>query len=431
MVGLALGAGQHGVVVMRHGDAALLGPEQRAVHAADAGDQSVGRRLLDQVVDGAARALAGDGEGAPLDEAAGIDQVVEILPRRALVGLAPARPGVGPLVVERERAAFEILGKVGPDMVEVDLLLGRRAFHVDVGLLDEQQRMAFVDRLAGLDRDPPHVAARRTADLMLHLHGVHDQERLAGGDGVALLHGDADDRALHRRGHRHGSLRRVLGHLGGRLGGRLAERQHRQRIDGIDPRAGLPRAAGRRCRDGLEIKAGLQLGRRVQKLPGMLVDEARMDLVGAEIAMRQQGAQEGDVAGRPFQPEGGKRTLGARERVGEIGRRAVHDHLGQQRIEIGIGAVAGIAVGVDPHARARGWLEHRERAAARLGRTVRRHGLHVDPELDRMAARRGAFEAGLGQARATRQQAAAPSPDRRPTLPPSPCARPAGADWPR
>ena len=32
--------------------------------------------------------------------------------------------------------------------------------------------------------------------------------------------------------------------LGGRLGRRLAERQHRQRIDGIDPRAGLPCAAG-------------------------------------------------------------------------------------------------------------------------------------------------------------------------------------------
>ena len=28
--------------------------------------------------------------------------------------------------------------------------------HVDVGLLDEQQRMALEDRLAGLDRDPPH-----------------------------------------------------------------------------------------------------------------------------------------------------------------------------------------------------------------------------------------------------------------------------------
>jgi hypothetical protein len=76
-----------------------------------------------------------------------------------------------------------------------------------------------------------------------------------------------------------------------------------------------------------------------------------VDLVGAEIAMRQQGPQEGDVAGRAFQPEGGERPLGAGERIGEIGRRTVHDHLGQKRIEIGIGAVAGIAVGIDSHAR--------------------------------------------------------------------------------
>ena len=84
------------------------------------------------------------------------------------------------------RAALEILGEVGPDMVEVDLLLGRRALHLDIGLLDEQQRMALVDRLAGFDRDPPHIAARRAPDLVLHLHGVHDQQRLAGGDGIAL-----------------------------------------------------------------------------------------------------------------------------------------------------------------------------------------------------------------------------------------------------
>ena len=48
--------------------------------------------------------------------------------------------------------------------------------------------MALEDRLAGLDRDAPHVAARRGCDHVLHLHGVHDQQRLARGDGVALLH---------------------------------------------------------------------------------------------------------------------------------------------------------------------------------------------------------------------------------------------------
>ena len=287
-------------------------------------------------------------------------------------------------------------------MVEVDLVLDRRAFNLDVGLLDEKQRMALVDRLAGLDRDPPHIAARRAPDLVLHLHGVHDQERLAGGDSVALLHGDADDRALHRRRHRHGSFRCVVGSLRSDLGCRLAERQHGQRIDCIDSRASLPRArCGLRC--PLEIEPGLQLGGRGDQLLRMLVDEARVNLVGPEIAVCQQGAQEGDVAGRAFQPEGGERAFRARERVGKISRWAVHDHLGEQRVEVGVGAVAGVAIGVDPHART-GWrLEHRERAAARLGRAIRRHGLHVDPELDGMAARLGALETDLGQARTARQ----------------------------
>ena len=44
MVGLALGAGEHRVVVVRDGHAALSRAEQRAVDAADAGDQPVGRR---------------------------------------------------------------------------------------------------------------------------------------------------------------------------------------------------------------------------------------------------------------------------------------------------------------------------------------------------------------------------------------------------
>ena len=218
----------------------------------------------------------GDGEGAPFDEAAGIDQVVEVLARRALVGLAPPRHRVGPLLVERQRAALEVFGEIGADVIEVDLLLDRRARHLDVGLLDEQQRVTLVDRLARLDGDAPHVAARRAADLVLHLHGVHDQQRLAGRHGIALLHREADDRALHRRRHRHGALRRIGRPPARPRWRRLAERQHGQRIDGIDPGAGLacrrgrappPGNRGRRC----------SLARRRDQLPGMLVDEARVD----------------------------------------------------------------------------------------------------------------------------------------------------------
>ena len=316
---------------MRDRHPALLGAEQRAVDPADAGDQTVGRRLLDQVLLGAPRPLAGNGEGAPFDEAAGIDQVVEILPRRALVGLAPPRHGVRPLVVQRERPALEIFGKIGPDMIEVDRLLDRRALHLDVGFLDEQQRMALVDRLAGLDRNPPHIAARRAPDLVLHLHGIHDQQRLTGSDGIALLDRKADDRALHRRGNRH----RAFGRIGRRVGRRLllrrlAEGQHGQRVDGIDPGAGLPGAGCRRSTCRLEVEAGLQPGRGVDQGLGLLVDEARVHLVGAEVLVGQQRPQEGDVAGRTFEAERRQCALAARHGMGEVRRRAVHDQLGEQ-----------------------------------------------------------------------------------------------------
>ena len=93
-----------------------------------------------------------------------------------------------------------------------------------------------------------------------------------------------------------------------------------------------------------------------------------------------------------------------RHGVGEgSARRRVHDHLGQQRVEAGAGAVAGVAEGVDAHARARRRLEAGEHAAGRAGRCRRRHGLDVHAHLDRVAARRGRA-AGRARARpATRR----------------------------
>ena len=214
--------------------------------------------------------------------------------------------GVGPLVVERQRAALEILGEVGPDVVEIDLLLDRRALHLDVGLLDEQQRMAFEDRLAGLDRDPPHVAARRTAAITC---SIFMASMISSGwparDGVALLHGDADDRALHRRGHRHGALRRVARHASCAAGCAVVL-PNASTASGstASTRAPACRPAGRRRRGGLEIEPGLQLGRRGDQLLGMLVDEARMDLVRAHIAVSASSARRKPMLrGRAFEPE--------------------------------------------------------------------------------------------------------------------------------
>ena len=80
------------------------------------------------------------------------------------------------------RAALEHLGEVGPDVVEVDLVgVGRRRRRLDVGLLDEHQRVALEDRVARPPRAiRAHDAAHRGADDVLHLHRLHHQQLLAG-----------------------------------------------------------------------------------------------------------------------------------------------------------------------------------------------------------------------------------------------------------
>src|SRR5690606_8231634 len=53
--------------------------------------------------------------------------------------------------------------------------------------------------LAGLDEDAGDDAWRGRAELVLHLHGLHDDDALAGLDGLAGLDLDADDEAGHGR----------------------------------------------------------------------------------------------------------------------------------------------------------------------------------------------------------------------------------------
>ena len=303
------------------------------------------------------RGAGGDREGAVLDERAGVEQVVEVLPRRALVGLAPPRHRVGPLVVERQRAALEILGEVGPDMVEVDLLLDRGALHLDIGLLDEQQRMALVDRLAGLDRDAPHVAARRA----LISCSIFMASMISSGWPAATASPSFTDRLtiVPCIGAGTGTVPSgaSLGASGvGRLGRRLAERQHRQRIDRIDPRAGLPAAAAAAPRPpGNSARRSAWPPRRSASSRAR-----RRSAYGpcrrARPCRRAARAGSRCCVGAPSSRNAASARSAARQRVVEVGR-AVHDHLGEQRVEAGIGAVAGIAEGVDPHARPRRRLE--------------------------------------------------------------------------
>ena len=93
MVLQALRAREHRVVVGHHDRRPPVDRRQTA-------DQTVRRRLRDQLVDGPPPTLRGDHRRSVLDQAAGIDQVGDVLPRRPLPGLAPPRHGVVPLLVE-------------------------------------------------------------------------------------------------------------------------------------------------------------------------------------------------------------------------------------------------------------------------------------------------------------------------------------------
>ena len=96
--------------------------KQIAVDRSDARNQAVGRRLLEQVVFAAPEALGGHGQGAIFDETVGIEKVLHIGARGALV-LRAAGNRIGPVLIEGEGMALDHLGQVGADGVKVDLLL--------------------------------------------------------------------------------------------------------------------------------------------------------------------------------------------------------------------------------------------------------------------------------------------------------------------
>jgi len=121
----ALRAGQHRVVVGEHSARRGLA-EEVAVDTGRAGEQAVGRGAGDQVVDLAPAALGGDREAPVLDEGAGVDELVEVLPGRAPTGRVAALEGVGTGLVAGEGAPRQHLGEVRALLV-VPLRVGHPA----------------------------------------------------------------------------------------------------------------------------------------------------------------------------------------------------------------------------------------------------------------------------------------------------------------
>ena len=119
----------------------------------------------------------------------------------------------------------------------------------------------------------------------------------------------------------------------------------------------------------------------------MFLDEAGIEAVRGEIGMPQQALEKPDVGRDALDPELAERAVGPRHRRGKVRRGRVRDQLGQQRIEVRVGRVAGIGERIHAQAGPRRRFERGQRPAGGFRRAVLAHRLHVDAHLDRKAAR--------------------------------------------
>ena len=125
VVHLPLGAREHAVVVGDHRAARLFGREEVAVHPPESRDQPVRRGVRDQVVGAATGPLRRDDEAAVLLEAAGVAEILDVLPGRAPATRMATFGGLGSAGVERARRALPQLGQFrADDVAHVRLDLG-------------------------------------------------------------------------------------------------------------------------------------------------------------------------------------------------------------------------------------------------------------------------------------------------------------------
>ena len=240
VVHVALGAGQHAVVVGHHRD-------RPAVDRRGAQDQAVGRGAGDEVVERAAAALRRDGQRAVLGEAARVGQVGDVLPGRSAPGGVAPRGHLGPSLVQPDPVPLPHLRQVGPDVVQRDVAGLRLLGGVGPGLGQHDQDVSGRHRGAHRRGHLAHQARGLRPHLVLHLHRLDDQQLVAGGDRVAGRHRDRDHGPGQRRAHRGRRRRAALRRRpsGGSPGARrpLAPRRARRPSPRRACRARAPAAA--------------------------------------------------------------------------------------------------------------------------------------------------------------------------------------------
>ena len=114
----------------------------------------------------------------------------------------------------------------------------------------------------------------------------------------------------------------------------------------------------------------------------------------AHVRVREHCLEEAGVGLDPDHAELAQRSPGAIDRVRHVLGGCVPDHLGEQRVEGGVGLVAGGRVRVGAHSRARGGLEDPEHTARRAHGAVGRDRLEVDARLHGEPVHRGPWTGG-------------------------------------
>ena len=328
----ALRAGEDGVVVGHHRAADVGVAEQVAVDAADAGDHAVGRALVDQLLHRAPAPLRGDHQRAVLDEGAGIAEVLARSPGRC----AAAWPAAGPPPrAGRRRGSVarrsSTSSQVGPDGVEVDLLLDHLLAGDGVARLDPHEQgwpSKMVSPAATpMPRTVPPRSARTSCSIFMDSITASS---CPGRTSVALGHGDGDDGALQRRGDPDRAVRpgRRPGDDAARVGGRrhrrrgrtgpggLAVGQHRERVVRVDAGTApagrvavavpVAVASAGGAPGTLDEAAHERGGGPADQVVEVVVDEAGAQAAGHEVRMRPR--RSGGRPGSCRRPRCGTRT---------------------------------------------------------------------------------------------------------------------------
>ena len=196
VVALALGAGEHHVVVRDHDARCRLDSEELRVDRADPTHEAISRRLSDQLSLASTLSLRRIGESPVLDEAPRVDEIGQVLARGAEPRRSPPRHTFGPGVVVQQCFSGSQLGEAVDALVRDD---GLSAIVLASSHELDQDR-ADLHPVAMCDQVSHDDDIDLGGHQVLHLHRLQHADRPASRDPLAERR-QPDHRRHHRRAH--------------------------------------------------------------------------------------------------------------------------------------------------------------------------------------------------------------------------------------